>query len=56
MKIRIRRNQLKLSEKSAAMAIFLGKNYLGQSDETIEDNSAMMERLDEVLSEIKGVI
>ena len=56
MKIRIRRNQLKLSEKSAAMAIFLGKNYLGQSDETIEDNSTMMERLDEVLNEIKGVI
>ena len=32
MKIRLRRNQLKLSEKSAAMAIFLGKNYLGQTD------------------------
>lgn len=28
----IRRNQLRLSAKSAAMAIFLGKNYLGQSD------------------------
>lgn len=32
LKIKLRRNQLKLSEKSAAMAIFLGKNYLGQSD------------------------
>ena len=32
LKIRLRRNQLKLSEKSAAMAIFLGKNYLGQTD------------------------
>lgn len=31
-KIKLRRNQIKLSEKSAAMAIFLGKNYLGQSD------------------------
>lgn len=31
-KISIRRNQLKLSEKSAAMAIFLGKQYLNQSD------------------------
>lgn len=32
MKITLRRNQLRLSEKSASMAIFLGKNYLGQKD------------------------
>ncbi len=32
LKIRLRRNQMKLAEKSAAMAIFLGKNYLGQTD------------------------
>ena len=32
MKIALRRNQLALSKKSAAMAIFLGKNYLGQTD------------------------
>lgn len=32
LKIKLRRNQLKLSEKSAAMAIFLGKNLLSQSD------------------------
>lgn len=56
MKIRIRRNQLKLSEKSAAMAIFLGKNYLGQSDETVDDNNTTLERLDEVLNSIKGVV
>ena len=31
-KISLRRNQLKLAEKSAAMAIFLGKNLLGQTD------------------------
>lgn len=31
-KISLRRNQWKLAEKSAAMAIFLGKNFLGQSD------------------------
>lgn len=30
--ISLRRNQLRLSERSAAMAIFLGKQYLGQSD------------------------
>lgn len=32
LKIKLRRNQLELSQKSAAMAIFLGKNYLGQTD------------------------
>lgn len=31
-KISLRRAQFKLAEKSAAMAIFLGKNYLGQTD------------------------
>ena len=35
LKIKLRRNQLDLSEKSAAMAIFLGRNYLGQSDNVI---------------------
>lgn len=28
----VRRSQFRLAEKNAAMAIFLGKNYLGQSD------------------------
>lgn len=31
-RISLRRNQFKLAEKSPAMAIFLGKNYLGQKD------------------------
>lgn len=38
-KISIRRNQFRLAEKSAAMAIFLGKNYLGQTDAYINENS-----------------
>ena len=29
----MRRSQFKLAEKNAAMAIFLGKQYLGQKDE-----------------------
>lgn len=33
LKIQLRKNQIALSKTSAAMAIFLGKNYLGQSDE-----------------------
>lgn len=32
-KISLRRTQFKLAEKSAAMAIFLGKQYLGQKDD-----------------------
>lgn len=31
-KISLRRTQFELAKKSPAMAIFLGKNYLGQSD------------------------
>lgn len=32
-RISLRRSQWRLAEKSAAMAIFLGKNYLGQKDQ-----------------------
>ena len=31
-KVSLRRTQWKLAKKSAALAIFLGKNYLGQTD------------------------
>lgn len=34
-KMSLRRAQFRLAEKSAAMAIFLGKNYLGQSDNVV---------------------
>lgn len=50
-KISLRRSQFKLAEKSAAMAIFLGKNYLGQSDRieqvvtNVEDLSPLAEML-----------
>lgn len=33
LKIQLRQAQINLAKKSAAMAIFLGKNYLGQTDE-----------------------
>ena len=50
-KISLRRSQFKLAEKSPAMAIFLGKNYLGQKDSfeqtvtTIEDLTPLAELL-----------
>ena len=48
LKIKLRRNQLKLSEKSASMAIFLGKQYLGQRDNTFESIGLKIE--DDALS------
>ena len=54
-KISLRRNQMKLSEKSAAMAIFLGKNMLGQRDNVEYTNEETLAKLDEVLAQIKGV-
>lgn len=37
-KISLRRTQFHLAEKSPAMAIWLGKQYLGQKDEVAIDN------------------
>jgi hypothetical protein len=36
-KMSLRRTQFQLAKKSAAMAIFLGKNYLGQTDRPINE-------------------
>ena len=38
-KISLRRTQFKLAEKNTAMAIFLGKQYLGQTDKVEQMNS-----------------
>lgn len=51
-KISLRRKQWKLADTSAAMAIFLGKNHLGQSDKnehTIEVSKIHIENQDESL-------
>ena len=49
-KLTLRRNMLRLSEKSAVMAIFLAKNWLGMSDnvEIKADTSLMQSLLDAV--------
>lgn len=49
-KLTLRRNMLKLSEKSAVMAIFLAKNWLGMTDnvEVKADTSLMNALLDVV--------
>ena len=57
MKIRLRRNQFKLSEKSASMAIFLGKNYLGQKDTVEADfNPESLAKARELLEGVQSVI
>ena len=48
-KISIRRNQFKMAEYNPSMAIFLGKQYLGQRDEvhtTINDEGSLGEILE----------
>lgn len=54
-KISLRRMQWRLAEKHANMAIFLGKNYLGQRDSVEYTNEEALAKLDEVLAQIKGV-
>ena len=48
-KISLRRAQWRLAEKSAAMAIFLGKNYLGQRDTVNYEDNESLARLDAIL-------
>lgn len=52
-KMSLRRMQFKLAEKSAAMAIFLGKNYLGQKDNIIETDEQTLQAVGEALVKIK---
>ena len=41
--------QWKLAEKNATMAIFLGKNYLGQRDSIEYEDRESLSKLDEIL-------
>ena len=51
-KASLRRTQFKLAEKSAAMAIWLGKQYLGQRDRDIAD---AMDRSNGVLESLMAL-
>lgn len=55
-KISLRRYQFRLAEKSAAMAIFLGKNLLGQKDIVVEDNDEELNKIGEVLKNLGAKI
>ena len=52
-KMSLRRIQYKLAEKNTSMAIFLGKQYLGQRDIVEQDNSKELSKVEELLSKIE---
>lgn len=47
-KISLRRNQWKLSESNASMAIFLGKQYLNQRDEPEQQTDGGVQIIDDL--------
>ena len=53
-KMSLRRTQFKIAEKgNASMAIFLGKQYLGQRDVIETDNTHEINKVEELLSKIE---
>lgn len=56
-KISLRRTQWKLAEKSATMAIFLGKQYLDQSDKIEQTISGIDDKTRQAVGElVEGLI
>lgn len=51
--ISLRRMQWKLAEKNTSMAIFLGKQYLGQKDIIVNENKNLP-KVEELLSKIEN--
>ena len=52
-KMSLRRTQFKIAEKNASMAIFLGKQYLGQRDVIETDNKHEISKVEELLDKIE---
>ena len=55
-KISLRRSQWKLAEKSAAMAIFLGKQYLNQKDQPNEEDENALQKAKDLLNGVESAI
>lgn len=53
-KLTLRRYQFKLAERNAAMAIWLGKQYLDQKDRIEYEDKESLERLDAILDGMKN--
>lgn len=52
LKIQLRKNQFELAKKSATMAIFLGKNYLGQTDNYVVKDEGNNEKFNALMDAI----
>lgn len=50
----LRRKQFRLAEKSSSMAIWLGKNYLGQREAIDSAEAASLNKLDAILAGLKS--
>lgn len=53
-KISLRRAQFRLAEKSASMAIWLGKQYLGQTDSVIVNAPEATSAIEEIAKSVFG--
>ena len=53
-KMSLRRIQYKLAEKNTAMAIWLGKQYLGQRDNYEISNTTQLIKVEELLDKIES--
>ena len=53
-KMSLRRIQFRLAEKSAAMAIWLGKQYLGQRDNVIIENQGQASAIEQIAKALIG--
>ena len=51
-KMSLRRMQFKLAEKNTSMAIFLGKQYLGQRDAVEVNNTEELTKVNELLNKL----
>ena len=55
-KMSLRRNQFKMSETNAAMAIWLGKQYLGQRDMPYDGDGGSAKSYADALRDLRGPI
>jgi len=51
-KISLRRSQFKIAERNASMAIWLGKQYLGQRDSFEYDSTETLAKVDKILESL----
>ena len=52
-KISLRRSQWKLAEKNANMAIWLGKQYLGQKDQEVQEYAGVHPLVSDLVTAVK---